>query len=149
MSNNQLNLFPKTQHKIWLYKFLGWFTILYVILQLSAFHLQLASMPHGIVFFWAATLLCYVILNIASKYAGLNSTKSQKGEAYAILVIGTFLWMNFFNLVRKWGYNKEYLEMPEFITESAIEALILLVASVVFSWRCHLKNCNNNQQSSA
>lgn len=135
--------FRKAHHKIWLYRFLGGFTIIYLILQLAAFHLQ-EAMPPEIVFFWMATLLSYTVLKEAFRYGQVDYKNNQKGEIYTMLVIGTFLWMNFFNIIRSWFFDKEFIPLPHFMFESAVEALLLLVLSAISHLWFHTK-CNSKK----
>jgi len=147
MVENSFNNFKKTKHKNRLYKFLGAFTIIYVILQLATFHFQLEAMSPQLVFFWMGTLLFYTVLKDFFSYVGINCENNQKGEFYAMLVMGAFLWMGLFNLIRTWGLGLKAFDYPHFIFESAMEALALMVLSLMFSLWVHRKNCNNNGQA--
>lgn len=132
--------FPKTFYKRWLYRGLKVFTLMYVAVQLVAFHLELAKIPVELAYFWMFSLFCYATLKEAFRWGKVPDGDSRKGELYALLIIGSFLWMEFFNITMKWGLGKEFLDLPEGYLISAIEALLLLVGSAVSAMTFHCKN---------
>jgi hypothetical protein len=141
-----MNSFPKRVHKIWLYWLLGIFTLIFVGLQMIQFHCQLPNIPHELRFFWGVTLLGYVILKEVFRWHGLDEGMAGHwGELYVILVVGGFLWMQGFNIVRLWIYGAPCFVIPEGAIEGAIEALVLWIISVISSLLHHAKKNNNNK----
>jgi len=133
--------FEKAHYKAYLYGFLKWLTISYVSFQLIAFHLQLDAIPDELSYFWMATLLVYTCLKETFRHLSVECGNGQKGEWYAVIVIGTFLWMEIYNVIINWIFTKPYLPLPENMFESAIQSMVLLIAATLSSLWFHRK-CN-------
>ncbi|MBI4837113.1 MAG: hypothetical protein HY813_01750 [Candidatus Portnoybacteria bacterium] len=113
------------------------------------FHCQLPNVPHELRFFWGVTLLGYVVLKEVFRWHGLSEGMAGHwGELYVALVIGSFLWMQGWNLVRLWVYGVSCLTVPEGAVEGAIEALTLWIASVISSL-LHYNRKNGKDNKSA
>lgn len=137
------NKFSKTTYKNWLYHFLRLFTVIYVILQLLVFHLRLADIPSELTYFWMIALFCYTLIKEIFRWANIPDKNNRSGEIYAILIVSSFLWMEFFNIGRKWLLGEDYLPLPAGYFASAIEALALLLSSGVSTLFFHCKKNNN------
>lgn len=126
--------FRKSSHKKHFYRFLSVFTIVLLVLQLAIFFFELTPLPAKISFFWMATLFLYFLMNQVFQYAGVNCLgKDNKGEFFAAMVIGTFLLMEAVNLVRLWIFNLPAWPLPPAMFETALEAIVLYVFSIVGS----------------
>jgi hypothetical protein len=133
--------FDKTHYKAYLYGFLKWLTISYVSFQLIVFHLQLDAIPDELSYFWMATLLVYTCLKETFRHLSVECGNGQRGEWYAIIVIGTFLWMEVYNITTHWIFMEPYLPLPENMFESALQSMVLLIAAALSSLWFHRK-CN-------
>lgn len=131
--------FEKVHYKACLYGFLKWLTISYVALQLFAFHLELDPMPGQLSYFWMATLLVYTCLKETFRHLSVECGNGQKGEWYAVIVIGVFLWMEGYNIIANWFFGEPYLPLPDNMFESAIQSMILLIAAALSSLWFHQK----------
>jgi len=136
-----MNNFPKRVHKVWLYWLLGIFTTIFIGLQLLQFHCQLPNLPHELCFFWGVTLLGYVVLKEVFRWHNLEEGMAGHwGEVYVMLVVGSFLWMEGWNIVRLWSSGLLPLAIPAGASEGAIEALALWILSVISTVIYHQRN---------
>lgn len=146
------NGFSKIFYKLWLYHFLKIFTIIYIVTQLLVFHFRFSDIPAELRYFWMISLFCYALIKEVFRWANIPDKNNRNGELYAILVIFSFLWMEFFNIARKWFFNKNYLDLPDGYFGSAVEALALLLSSGISTLFFHCKNnndCKDNNESLA
>ncbi|MBI2046320.1 MAG: hypothetical protein HYT28_02805 [Parcubacteria group bacterium] len=131
--------FDKAHYKMTLYGFLKWFTISYVVLQLISFHFAFDPIPDHLSYFWMATLLTYTCLKEIFRHAYVQCSNGQKGEWYAIIVIGVFLWMEGYNIAIHWIFQKPYLPLPDNMFESAVQSMVLLIGTAMSSLWFHFK----------
>ena len=129
---------PKFGAKTLIFRILGVFTTGYVAIQLYVFHRQLDSIPYEIVHAWMIWLLGYIVLKESFRWISLGAS-NHFGEIFVLLIVGTFCWMETFNLYQHWFRGKPYLKIPGGYYESMIEAFILLVLSSISSALHHKK----------
>lgn len=130
--NNINSGYHKHFHKVVIYRLLGAVTVVYVGLWLFLYHRGLYEIPYELRFFWALTLLGYILLKEVYRWTRILIA-NQWGEIFAWLVIVAFTWMNVANLYYKIKYGIPFQRLPDGAFEGACEAFVLLVGSNISS----------------